>query len=75
MARYGFSPLDGRKLIELLAYELWKQRGCPIGSPEADYCAAERVLLAWVADSGRGLPYALATWNEVMACLESRALQ
>jgi hypothetical protein len=27
--------------IEVRAYELWVQRGCPIGSPEVDWLQAE----------------------------------
>jgi len=29
-------------IIEARAYELWVQRGCPIGSPEVDWYQAER---------------------------------
>ena len=67
-----FSPRDGHKFIELLAYELWRQRGCPIGSPQVDWSTAERVVLAWLAGFGGGLPYALSAWNQTKACIESR---
>ncbi len=30
--------------LELLAYEYWQQRGCPLGSPEEDWLRAEREL-------------------------------
>jgi Protein of unknown function (DUF2934) len=30
--------------IARLAYELWERRGRPLGSPEIDWYAAERVL-------------------------------
>lgn len=30
--------------IEARAYELWVQRGCPIGSPEVDWYQAEEEL-------------------------------
>jgi hypothetical protein len=30
--------------ISALAYELWIQRGCPIGSPEVDWFRAEEEL-------------------------------
>lgn len=30
--------------IAALAYQLWNNRGCPIGSPEEDWCRAERWL-------------------------------
>jgi len=31
-----------RERIALLAYSYWKQRGCPIGSPDEDWFHAER---------------------------------
>jgi hypothetical protein len=30
--------------ISALAYELWTQRGCPLGSPEVDWFRAEEQL-------------------------------
>jgi hypothetical protein len=30
--------------ISALAYELWIQRGCPVGSPEVDWFGAEEEL-------------------------------
>ena len=30
--------------IELRAYELWQERGCPWGTPEADWFKAEQEL-------------------------------
>lgn len=30
--------------IAVLAYQLWQQRGCPIGSPEVDWFRAELEL-------------------------------
>jgi len=32
--------------IASLAYSLWQQRGCPEGSPEADWLRAEEELTA-----------------------------
>ena len=32
------------ELIALRAYELWRQRGSPVGSPEIDWLEAEREL-------------------------------
>jgi hypothetical protein len=72
MTEYGFSPIDAHKFVEILAFELWQQRGCPLGSAEVDWCAAERVLLSWVAGSRGGLPYALSAWNQARACVEGR---
>ena len=31
-------------IVGTLAYELWRKRGCPIGSPLEDWCQAERAL-------------------------------
>lgn len=31
-------------LTQQLAYELWQRRGCPLGSPEIDWFAAEDSL-------------------------------
>jgi hypothetical protein len=31
------SELERRHLIEMAAYYLWQQRGCPFGEPEADW--------------------------------------
>lgn len=36
---------DERDQVMLLAYKLWEQRGCPIGSPEADWMQAETIVL------------------------------
>lgn len=33
-----------RQTIELLAYTLWQQRGCPEGSPEQDWLEAKLLL-------------------------------
>jgi len=30
--------------VEVLAYALWVERGCPVGSPEVDWFEAERRL-------------------------------
>jgi len=30
--------------IAALAYNLWQERGCPVGSPEIDWLQAERQL-------------------------------
>lgn len=32
------------EVIETLAYQLWQARGCPEGSPEVDWRAAEEQL-------------------------------
>jgi Protein of unknown function (DUF2934) len=35
-----------REQIALLAFQLWRQRGCPEGSPEEDWFLAESALTA-----------------------------
>ncbi|HEV2322439.1 MAG TPA: DUF2934 domain-containing protein [Terracidiphilus sp.] len=35
---------DSRSSIEALAYQLWLERGAPIGSPQADWFEAEARL-------------------------------
>jgi Protein of unknown function (DUF2934) len=42
-----------RARIAARAYELWVQRGRPIGSPEVDWDAAEKQLLAAPTDPTR----------------------
>jgi hypothetical protein len=32
------------ELVEVTAYYLWQQRGCPIGTPEVDWFRAEQEL-------------------------------
>ena len=38
---------------ERLAYKFWVQRGCPLGSPEVDWFAAERAVYESLVASGR----------------------
>ncbi|MBN9662643.1 MAG: DUF2934 domain-containing protein [Acidobacteria bacterium] len=33
-----------REDVATLAYQLWHSRGCPVGSPEEDWCRAEEWL-------------------------------
>jgi len=40
--------------IAALAYQLWEERGCPIGSPEQDWFLAEAELI----HQQSGLPFA-----------------
>jgi len=40
----GFFAGDLRAVTEKLAYEYWKRRGRPLGSPEIDWFAAEQAL-------------------------------
>jgi hypothetical protein len=38
------SRANGSETVAALAYELWIQRGCPLGSPEEDWYRAEAQL-------------------------------
>ncbi len=35
---------DVHGLMNKLAYEYWERRGRPLGSPEKDWCAAEKAI-------------------------------
>ena len=51
-------PSDGYQgEIENLAYRLWQERGCPLGSPEDDWFKAERELDRGLIGSPERLPF------------------
>ena len=39
--------------IAALAYHLWQDRGCPLGSPEEDWYKAEELLTASSPETGQ----------------------
>jgi len=43
---------DRHELVAKLAYQLWEERGRPLGSPEVDWFAAERALYSALVTSG-----------------------
>ncbi len=43
---------DRHELVAKLAYQLWEERGRPLGSPEVDWLAAERAVYASLVASG-----------------------
>lgn len=43
---------DRHEFVAKLAYKLWEERGCPLGSPEVDWFAAERAVYAALVASG-----------------------
>ena len=43
-ARMAISKTDSDDEVAMLAYQLWMERGCPIGSPEVDWFQAEEQL-------------------------------
>jgi len=43
---------DRHEFVAKLAYELWTQRGRPLGSPDVDWFAAERAVYTSLAASG-----------------------
>jgi hypothetical protein len=44
MAKNQFETRNAHEATAQLAYDLWVQRGCPFGSPEVDWFAAENAL-------------------------------
>lgn len=40
------TDLDRHQQIELAAYYLWEERGCPMGEPEVDWFQAEAQVTA-----------------------------
>ena len=44
------------EFVARLAYKLWTQRGCPLGSPDVDWFAAEQAVYASLAASGMITP-------------------
>lgn len=47
------SPYESRhEFVEELAYKLWLHRGCPLGSPDTDWFAAEQAVYASLVASG-----------------------
>ena len=45
-----------REFVEKLAHKLWEQRGSPVGSPNADWFAAEQAVYASLVASGMITP-------------------
>ncbi len=43
---------DRHEAVQKLAYQYWKERGSPLGSPEVDWYAAETALRARLLASG-----------------------
>lgn len=41
----SLNPAAMRDEIQALAYHLWIERGCPVGSPEVDWFEAEEQVL------------------------------
>jgi hypothetical protein len=50
----GTSNIQQQQAITNLAYQLWQQRGCPVGSPEDDWIRAEALVLAGKTQSALG---------------------
>jgi hypothetical protein len=42
--KYEFIQITDEGLVKHLAYTLWLERGCPIGSPEVDWENARKIL-------------------------------
>jgi hypothetical protein len=54
---------DRHEFIAKLAYKLWAQRGCPLGSPDVDWLAAEQAVYASLISSGLIAPSPNDTQN------------
>ena len=39
----GDGHADGQDRVQIVAYQLWLERGCPDGSPEVDWSEAVRI--------------------------------
>ncbi|MGB7600525.1 MAG: DUF2934 domain-containing protein [Candidatus Sulfotelmatobacter sp.] len=50
---------DRHEFVAKLAYKLWEQRGRPVGSPDADWFAAERAVYSALVASGLVAPSAI----------------
>lgn len=59
MTAYVFFAMEAHKAIECLAYELWPQRGCLIGSPEIDWLGTEKPSVESRTDSEASLSIAV----------------
>jgi len=49
-------PQPSHDAIAALAYQYWRERGCPIGSPEEDWYRAEQALRAGQAGRSTNVP-------------------
>jgi hypothetical protein len=58
-----FSYESRHEFVEKLAYELWEQRGRPLGSPDVDWFAAEQAVYASLLESGLITPSLNAPQN------------
>jgi hypothetical protein len=43
---------DRHEVVQKLAYQHWEKRGCPLGSPEIDWFAAEDTVRSYLLCSG-----------------------
>ena len=51
------SPYESRyEFVRELAYKLWAHRGCPFGSPDIDWFAAEETVYRALVASGMIFP-------------------
>ena len=44
------------EFVASLAYKLWEKRGCPLGSPDVDWFAAEQAVYTSLVASGMITP-------------------
>ena len=49
---------DRHEFVAKVAYKFWEERGCPFGSPDVDWFAAERAVYSSLVASGLVAPSA-----------------
>ncbi|MFZ0953684.1 MAG: DUF2934 domain-containing protein [Candidatus Sulfotelmatobacter sp.] len=50
---------DRHEFVAKLAYQLWEERGRPLGSPEVDWFAAEQAVYSALVASNLVAPFAI----------------
>jgi hypothetical protein len=43
---------DRHELVQKVAYQRWEKRGCPLGSPDIDWFAAEEAVREYLLAAG-----------------------
>lgn len=57
------ADVSEKEEIAELAYELWVERGCPMGSPDEDWVRAEELLRNRTLDPYTGRISTPSAWN------------
>jgi len=62
-----FDGTNRDQLTASYAYQLWQERGSPMGSPEVDWFAAEKAIDAESSLFGGDIRFPLLRWNLMKA--------